>query len=107
MNEPLEIKNELARQGLCQWCGGAIHLDTARCIKCAGEDLDERESLEAERDKYLEAIRSFAGVVLSTQLQNTPEWMEYLAEKVNDLCETIGEEDRFTFNHDRLVKFKP
>ena len=53
---------------------------------------------EAERDCYRETIQSFLSTVLTVKRENQPEWMEYLAERINEVCEVIGEEDRVAYN---------
>ena len=59
------------------------------------------EAVQAERDRYRETIRSFLSTVLTINRENQQEWMEYLAERINEVCEVIGEEDRFAYNHRR------
>lgn len=46
----LEIRNELARKGLCAWCGGETHPDTARCITCTAQDLEDVETAVARAE---------------------------------------------------------
>ena len=67
----------------------------------------EEEKTARERDEAREALRTFASCVLSARQQNTPEWMEYLAEAVNTACAAIGEDDRFEFDGDGLRRILP
>ena len=60
----------------------------------AQEIEDHYQSGMIERDRYRETTREFLSTVLTVKVENQPEWMEYLAERINEVCEVIGEEDR-------------
>ena len=57
------------------------------------------KELERQGNCYRETIREFLSTVLTIKRENQPEWMEYLAERINEVCEAIGEEDRFAYRH--------
>jgi hypothetical protein len=66
-------------------------------------------ALQEARIKGLEAVtRSFISTVMTVKRENQPEWMEYLAERINEVCEVIGEEDRVTYNpsHEAILPTK-
>ena len=56
------------------------------------------QDAKKERDRYRETIQSFLSTVLTVKRENQPEWMEYLAERINEVCEVIGEDDRVAYN---------
>lgn len=66
------------------------------------------ERIEKERDLYRETISTFLSTVLTIKRENLPEWMEYLAERINEVCEVIGEEDRFAYrpSHEAILPIK-
>ena len=59
-----------------------------------------------ERDRYREALIHFVGIVLSVRKHNTEEWMDGIAEDVNGVAKTLGDEDRFAFDGDGLRKIR-
>ena len=65
---------------------------------------ENMKALEEDNDRLRETIRAFISTVMTiNQRENLPEWMEYLAERINEVCEVIGEEDRVTYNPKREV----
>ncbi len=73
------------------------HDDEADTL-CRNLICEERDAAEAKRDIYRETILSFISAVLTIKRENRPEWMEYLAERINEVCEVVGEEDRVAYN---------
>ena len=67
------------------------------CERERATNMDRALKAESGRDRYRETIQSFISTVLTVKRENQPEWMEYLAERINDVCEVIGEEDRVTY----------
>lgn len=69
---------------------------------------EELNKVRGERDLYRETIREFLSTVLTIKLKNQPDWMEYLAERIDEVCEVIGEEDRFAYNprNEAILPFK-
>ena len=50
----------------------------------------------AEREERKLALE-FVGCVLTVQKKNTTEWMQWMAEKINDFAAALGETDRCEF----------
>lgn len=67
------------------------------------QDEQAHQALNAIRQEPIlrEAMTSFISTVLTVKRENLPEWMEYLAERINEVCEVIGEEDRFAYRPSR------
>jgi hypothetical protein len=115
------------RKAFCLHCGHEVHyapgdeIDQARAWKALLDhdvvcqknplvakvaELEEANGMleggkidaEADRDRYRETIQPFLSTVLTVKRANQPEWMEYLAERINEVCEVIGEEDRVAYN---------
>ena len=74
---------------------GAICEHSSLKRKCLICELTE------ERENYRTTIKEFLSTVLTIKRENQDEWMEYLAERINDVCEAIGEGDRFVYNQRR------
>lgn len=55
-------------------------------------------TVNAERQKWDGVIRGLVGYVLTAGVSNTVEWMNGLTERLNEVAEMIGDEDRFVFN---------
>lgn len=87
-----------------------------RCLYCEHKEQEKRlaelrarvAKLEAKKDRYRETICEFLSTVLTIKRENQPEWMEYLAERINEVCDVIGEDDRFAFDprHDAVLPIK-
>lgn len=68
-----------------------------------GQRITEIMAQEGRANLYRETTGSFISTVLTIKRTNEPEWMEYLAERINEVCEVIGEEDRVAYNSRREV----
>lgn len=62
----------------------------------AAQSKLEEQAREIERLR--ETINGFCGYVVTCRKSNTREWMEGLVIYVNDVCEAIGDPDRFVLN---------
>lgn len=115
----------------CKSCGKpfAEHLGLqGTCERLVQAQLDiielerllqqERYQVEVYRKSYADAdnratslritIQAFAMCLLSVRKVNTDEWMDYAAGAFNDLCEVLGDGDRFQFDgRDGLRKVNP
>lgn len=78
-----------------------------RCPGCDAE-LPELDALRTRVAKLEAATRSFISTVLTVKRENQPEWMEYLAERISEVCQVIGDEDHFTYypSHEAILPTK-
>ena len=49
---------------------------------------------QPENDRYRSATKHLVSCILTVQEVNTDEWMEYIAEEINEWAEATGEPDR-------------
>ncbi len=52
----------------------------------------------SDRANQIEDARSVASAALTCRMHNTPEWMEYMAERINAMCESFGDDERYEFD---------
>lgn len=68
------------------------------------------DEVEELRDKLAElriTCQAFAQCLLSVRKHNTDEWMDYAAGAFNDLCDVLGDGDRFQYDgRDGLRKMR-
>jgi hypothetical protein len=82
---------------------GCCHIDSI--IEAIRELKDQQplEVIEGHGQRVEEAVSAFAGYVITCKKENTDDWMQGLASQVNELCEIIGDDDRFGYDGERLL----
>ena len=71
-------------------------------------NYENMKALEEDNVRLRETTREFLSTVLTVKRENQPEWMEYLAERINEVCEVIGEKDRVAYrpSHEAILPIK-
>ena len=65
------------------------------------------EGIYQQVDDLRELVKTLAEFMWTCRRNNTPEWMERLADRMNAAAEFIGESERFEFNGDGISKKHP
>lgn len=97
--------SELTNETLRAIAHGNATLGIKNVCPMAEELLALRHAREAGDDeKHL--LRRVLGVIITVRRKNTHDWMEYIAEVVNEMNAAIGEADRVEIHGDgiRIVR---
>lgn len=59
--------------------------------------------LRSENRQLRETLNSLIGYALSVRTENTPEWMQGFADRINKAAEVLGDSDRAVVCGDQLI----